>query len=78
LKWDEIALQSALKINDDNVKEAYPSLYLNIAKCYEDLNDFSNARKNYESALSFTNLLPDDGYGNMIKSGIANGIERVK
>jgi len=39
LKWDETALQLALKINDDNVKEAYPSLYLNIAKGYEDLHD---------------------------------------
>ena len=59
LKWDETALQLALKINDDTIKGAYPSLYLNIAKCYEDLNDFENARKNYQLALSFTNLLPD-------------------
>jgi tetratricopeptide (TPR) repeat protein len=78
LKWDETALQLALKINDDTIKGTYPSLYLNIAKCYEDLNDFDNARKNYQSALSFTNLLPDSGYGNMIKGGIINGIERVK
>jgi tetratricopeptide (TPR) repeat protein len=78
LKWDEIALQLALKINDDTVKGAYPSLYLNIAKCYEDLNDFDNARKNYQLALSFTDLLSDDGYGRMIKGGIMNGIERVK
>lgn len=78
LKWDETALQLALKINDDTVKGTYPSLYLNIAKCYEDLNDFDNARENYQLALSFTNLLPDNGYGNMIKGGIKNGIERVK
>jgi rifampin ADP-ribosylating transferase len=78
LKWDETALQLALKINDDAIKETYPSLYLNIAKCYEDLNDFDNAKKNYQLALSFTNLLPDNGYGNMIKGGIMNGIERVK
>jgi rifampin ADP-ribosylating transferase len=56
---------------------AFPSLYLNIAKCYEDLNDLGNAKRNYELALSFSNLLPDDGYGNMIKGGIKNGIERV-
>jgi tetratricopeptide (TPR) repeat protein len=78
LKWDETALELALKINDDNVKGALPSLYLNIAKCHEDLNDFDNSRKNYQLALSFTNLLPDSGYGNMIKGGIMNGIERVK
>jgi tetratricopeptide (TPR) repeat protein len=78
LKWNEAALQLALKINDENIKGAYPSLYLNIAKCYEDLNDFDNAKKNYQLALSFTDRLPDDGYGNMIKGGIINGIERVK
>jgi tetratricopeptide (TPR) repeat protein len=49
-------------MNDDNFKGSYTSLYLNIAKCYEDLNDLDNARKHYELALSFTDLLPDDGY----------------
>jgi tetratricopeptide (TPR) repeat protein len=77
LKWDEIALQLALKINDNNVKGALPSLYLNIAKCHEDLNNFDCAKKNYELALSFFHLLSNDGYGNMIKGGIKNGIERV-
>ena len=77
LKWDEIALQHALKLTDDNVFEAFPSLYLNIAKGYEDLNDFDRAKKNYESALSFTTHLSNDGYGNLMKQGILNGLERV-
>ena len=54
LKWLETALQFALKINNDTVKGAFPSLYLNIAKCYEDLSDPDNAKKNYELANSFT------------------------
>jgi tetratricopeptide (TPR) repeat protein len=78
LKWDETALQLALKIDDDNVRAAFPSLYLNIAKGFEDLNDFANARKNYELALSYVGRLPDSGYGNLIKAGILNGIERVR
>ena len=78
LKWDETALSFALKINDEKMKGTYPSLYLNIGKCYEDLNDFDNARKNYEIANSFTSFLSDDGYSKMIKGGIINGIERVK
>src|SRR5258706_12398032 len=77
LRWDETALNLALKIEDESMKASYPSLYLNVAKCYEDLKDFDNARNNYQLALSFTNLLPEDGYGKMIKSGIVNGIERV-
>jgi len=46
LKWLETSLQAALKINDVTVKGAFPSLYLNIAKCYEDLGDLDNAKKN--------------------------------
>jgi tetratricopeptide (TPR) repeat protein len=78
LKWDTAALHLGLKINDENIKSNYPSLYLNVAKCYEDLGDSDQARENYDLALSFANLLPDDGYGKMIKSGIANGINRMK
>lgn len=78
LKWDETALELALKINNDTVKGALPSLYLNIAKCHEDLCDNYNALKNYELALSFAHLLPGNGYGNPIKSGIMNGIERIR
>lgn len=78
LKWDETALNFALKIDDENMKGTYPSLYLNIGKCYEDLSDFDNARKNYDMALSYTKFLTDDGYGKMIKGGIMNGIKRVR
>jgi tetratricopeptide (TPR) repeat protein len=78
LKWDETALTLALKIKDEGIKESFPSLYLNIAKCYEDLKDFDGARENYELALSFVNTLPENGYAKMIKAGITNGIERVK
>lgn len=78
LKWDQTALQLALRINNGTIRETYPSLYLNVAKCYEDLNDFVNARSNYQLALSFIDQLPDNGYGYMIKDGIKNGMERVK
>jgi hypothetical protein len=77
LKWDETALQLALGLDDENIKGALPSLYLNIGKCHEDLNDFTKANENYRLALSYTGFLNEDGYGNMIKAGINNGIERV-
>src|SRR5690554_411080 len=48
LKWMEISLECAIKINDEDVKSAYPTLYLNIAKCYEDLGDLENAKRNYD------------------------------
>jgi tetratricopeptide (TPR) repeat protein len=75
LAWDEIALDLALKVKDDSVKGAYPSLYLNIAKGYEDLKEFDKAIKNYETALSYVDSLHEDGYGKMIKGGVENGLE---
>ena len=61
LKWLETDLQLALNINDDTIKSALPSLYLNIAKCYEDLNDPDMAKKNYELATSFAHKPSDKG-----------------
>ena len=77
LNWDKTALSFALKINDEGMKANYPSLYLNIAKCYEDLEDFDKARKNYRLALSYVEQLPGNSYGQMIRSGIENGIKRL-
>jgi len=61
LKWLETALQLALKINNPSVNGALSGLYSNIAKCYEDLNDAGNARKNYELVNSVTGKPSDNG-----------------
>jgi rifampin ADP-ribosylating transferase len=61
LRWFETALKSALLVNDDAVRAAFPSLYLNIAQCYEELNDFVNAKKNRELANSCVTTISDAG-----------------
>lgn len=61
LEWLERCLQFALKVNDAAVKAAFPSLYTKIAKCYEELNDPENAKRNREQAESFTENPEDDG-----------------
>ncbi len=61
LKWLETALHSALKVNNEAVKGAFPSLYTNIAKCYEELGDFNNAKRNHELADSSKNRVVDNG-----------------
>jgi hypothetical protein len=61
LKWTETALQLALKINDDTVKAALPSLYSTLAKCYEDSSDPDNAKKNRELAISSNEQPADRG-----------------
>ncbi len=78
LAWDQIALDVALNLTDDSMKGVYPSLFLNVGKCHEDLGDFGEAHENYRQGLSFISFLPDDGYGKLIHNGLLNGIERVK
>jgi rifampin ADP-ribosylating transferase len=61
LKWMETSLQCALNINDDNVKSAYSTLYVNIAKCYEELSDSDNAKRNYELSNLYKGAPSDEG-----------------
>ena len=61
LKWLETTLQFALQLNDNTVKSALPALYVNLAKCYEDLNDPDKAKQHYELATSFTDNPSDSG-----------------
>src|SRR5581483_972658 len=77
LTWDETALYFALRIKNEEIKGSLPSLYLNIARCHEDLHDWGNALKNYELALEYAQFLPNNGYGDMIRAGIENGMKRI-
>ena len=60
-----------------DINASYPSLYLNIARCREDLKAISLAESFYKLANEHLDFLPDDGYGKMIRSGILAGIERM-
>lgn len=61
LKWLQTGLKLALSINDNSVKGAFSSLYANIARCYEELNDPDNAKKNNDLAIAFKDKLFDKG-----------------
>ena len=61
LKWLETALQFALKVNNEAATSAFPGLYSNIAKCYEDIGKIDKAKKNSELAYSFTKDPSDKG-----------------
>jgi hypothetical protein len=77
LKWDQIALSEALSVDKEYVKAAYPSLYLNIGKCHEDLSDVKTALDYYQQGLTLCDHLKDDGYSKMVKSGLESGLKRV-
>ena len=60
-KWYETALQLAWKVDNDAVKGAFPSLYSNLAKCYEELSDFDKAKKYHDLALAPASQPSDKG-----------------
>jgi hypothetical protein len=61
LNWLETTLQFAVKVNDNTVRSAFPLLYLDIAKCYQDLNDRAKAKEYSDLATSSKYDLYDKG-----------------
>jgi hypothetical protein len=78
LQWNLHALNFARAIEDDDMKVHYPSLYLNVAKSYEALQDEMNARINYALAAEHSTFLPEGSYGDVIRSGIGAGLHRTQ
>jgi hypothetical protein len=78
LQWNIKALTHANAVNDDDMIVHYPSLYLNVAKSYEVLNELNEAAKYYKLAADKANHLPNGKYGDMIRAGIAEGLKRTK
>lgn len=75
--WDRTALDLALRIAQPGIQGTWPSLYLNVGRCYEELGDTTEALNHYRLAESYTEHLGEDGYGNMIRTGILAGLGRV-
>lgn len=78
LKWDELALDLAISINDKKIQALYPSLHLNIGQCFEDLGNYPKAKEHYELASKYVSFLDNDGYGNFISRGISEAIKRIE
>jgi hypothetical protein len=53
LNWLETALQLALKVKDDGVASALPSLHSNIGKCYEALNNPGKAKEHEDLSNTY-------------------------
>ena len=78
LRWNELALKHALSASVDSIRSFYPSLYLSLGKSYEDVGDTSRARELYEQGEQCINDLPDGGYGDVVRQGLQNGVQRMQ
>lgn len=61
LKWHQTSLHFALRIDDDTINSAVASIYLNMARCYEELGDPDQAKTNHALAVSFGGNPSDKG-----------------
>jgi tetratricopeptide (TPR) repeat protein len=77
LKWNLEALNRASEVYEQEIQSHYPSLYLNVARAYENLNHLSEAAHYYRMAAEKTNDLSPGPYGDMIRSGISQGLNRT-
>ena len=50
LRWNQIALEHANAVPDDEVQDFYPSLYLNLGQAHELLGNQTEAQKYYDLA----------------------------
>ncbi len=79
LAWDVYALEAAQDVTDARAKEHhaslaiegfFPSLHLNLAEDYRKLRDVENARHHIAAAREHLSVLPEYGYGAMIRAGV--------
>src|SRR5436190_6467405 len=61
LKWFETALQLALKTDNHSTNSALPSIYSNIAGCYENLNEVESAKIYAQLGISARSNPTDNG-----------------
>jgi hypothetical protein len=78
LRWNEESLARAEAVSDGRVDGFYPSLYLNLGKSHEQLGHVVAAQRFYALAAEASDVLGDDGYGRLVRRGIAAGQNRLR
>ena len=77
LQWNLEALARAKAVGDERIRSFYPSLYLNLGYSYETLGNRAEARRRYELAAEGLDDLPPGPYGDLVREGVARGLERT-
>ncbi len=78
LHWNAECLRYADRVGDERVTGFYPSLYLNMAHSHEQLGDRQRAEECYHAAEAHFSALPDGPYADMVRDGVARGLERLR
>ena len=68
LVWHLHALQAADAVGDERVHSFYPSLHANLGDVYLRLGNLTQAQEHIDKARETEHVLPDDGYGRLMRS----------
>lgn len=80
LRWDQRALAAVEGLTDERAQRYHatlavrgflPSLHLNLASDHQRLGDRAAAMEHLGQAEAAASAVPDDGYGALIRGGIA-------
>lgn len=71
LHWNEVALRHADALTDDRVHSLLPSLCLNLADSYLTAERIDDARVIADRATRALEGLPEGGYTELVRGGIA-------
>jgi tetratricopeptide (TPR) repeat protein len=77
LYWNELSLKYAEAVEAERVRGFYPSLYLNMGHSHEMLGNLDEAARYYDLAASRVGDLAEDGYGEVVRSAVAEGRKRI-
>ena len=85
IRWDETALSEYQHVGETGLAAIgiasaaglAPSLHLNVGDGYARRGDLSAARRELDAGLACVATLGDDGYGTMIRKGLAGLAERL-
>lgn len=87
LAWDLRALAAADELTDERaavggvvapVRAFYPSLHLNLGEAYRKLGRVDEATEHCRLGRAATDALPADGYGDMVRNGLARLDARIR
>lgn len=76
-EWNERALYHAESVDDERVRELFPSLYLNYAHSLEQLGRTREACSFYGLAAAGLDDLPPGGYAQLVRGGVKAGQNRT-
>lgn len=77
LAWNQRSLDYAVAVDNDGIRDFYPSLYLNLGKSHEDLGNREQAKHFYELAANVLDSLAEGRYGGVVREAVSRALQRI-